>query len=219
MGAQVSRPTTSNSVAVGKTLTTSAPSIDLMSAEINRAATAVQGAAHERAVAYNGDHLPLLYDPRTGKIQLHTEFVDEFSYDPLPVRSSDLILTARITTAIVHLSADGSRVFSSYSLAPLNTIKGSLANNESSSLQADRAGGVVVLPGGQRKFVGVAERGLPELGRSYLLFLQKTPTKGVYEIRTGYLLDGNQVSALDREGDKYDSLDTRVLLQKLSDTH
>jgi len=214
--AQVNRSPSSNSVAIGKAFGPSTPAIDLVSSEKERTNPSVKGVLAERAVSYNAKDFPPIYDSHTGKVLLHTEYINEFSQNALPVSSADLIVVARISLAAAHLSADGSRIFSSFSLDPSLYLKGKGSKgNATTSLQADRLGGVALLPDGSRHFMGVSDRGIPESNRTYLLFLQRTATFGTYQILTGYLLDEGRVSSLDRAGDSYDRIDANALLQKV----
>lgn len=65
--------------------------------------------------------------------------------------------------------------------------------NNPKKVIADREGGVVVYPNGQRVRYGNSDRGLPLLGTKYLFFLTKDYLRPNYEILTSYDLSGNRV--------------------------
>jgi hypothetical protein len=213
---QVHRPHVSGSEEIGKYSTSNLPILDLSQIRVLRSETAESPSESFRALRYNqlGDTQPHpLYDPSTGKVLVNERFVRHLSHDPLPVASSDLIVTGKIDSSAVHISSDGSMLYSTFLLSPNQWIKGKSIGANTISLE--RIGGVALFPDGKKRFIGESGVGIPEQGHNYLFFLKKIDGGSSFRIETGYCIDGSKIIALDRLGDDLESMDSKSIVQQV----
>jgi hypothetical protein len=111
-----------------------------------------------------------------------------------PVDESDLIVVGKVVKVNAFLSNDKRGVYSEFTIRVQDTLKNvDKKNTDTSEIVADREGGVVVYPNGQRILYQNSNLGLPRLGSEYLLFLKKDPSISNYMIRTSYDLSSSSV--------------------------
>lgn len=118
-----------------------------------------------------------------------------------PIAESNLIVIGEIQDLRGLLSNEQKTVYSEYSVV----VRSILKEDPKKKLQvgeiicADRSGGVVLYPNGQRILYLNDWQDLPELRNKYLLFLNKDDDKNPnYKIITGYQLKNDLVTALDK---------------------
>jgi hypothetical protein len=154
-------------------------------------------------------------NPYTGGIGRVTE-------DPppplFPIDESSLIVAGEVVAVNAFLSNDRGSVYTEFTIR----IDESLKNNSSGKEQpekvtADREGGVVVYPGGQRVLYQDSDLGLPRLGSKYLFFLKKDGPSPNYRIITSYDLDGNKIRQVEmgQNFDEFKNSDQTIFLEKV----
>ena len=212
---QVLRSRTSASVQSGKAFLDSAPSLDITKPNVGYSSSEYTQADASRAVHYNIEGETPLFDSSTGKAHVLSVTTTAFSRDPLPVKSSDIVVLGTITSAEPRFSADRTMLYSKFLFVPGRFLK-TTSELPPSKIILDRIGGVAVFPDGKHHFIGADDTGLPIAGHTYLLFLTSTEARGVYQIKTGYCVDGGHVTALDRDGDAWDSKPVTALLSEVA---
>jgi hypothetical protein len=195
------------------------PIIDLSADSKAHANLAINSSEAARAARYDTDKRPPIYnekDPmRSGEIA-YTRILDYGKgYEPLHLYSSDTVAIGTISSATPHMSKSGTAVYSTFIFTPTSVIKGSIAVNK--AITVDREGGYVLYPSGKRRYIGVANNGLPVPGYRYLLSLKASPEGNSYTILGGYALLGSHVLCLDRGGDDLNSLNDDALVAKVKE--
>lgn len=104
-----------------------------------------------------------------------------------PTEESPLILLGEVVKVTAHLSNDKEGVYSEFTIRVDEVLKNTCEKNKPDRVMAEREGGVVVYPNGQRIRYQNSDRGLPQLGSKYLFFLTKQGDNPNYEILTSYL--------------------------------
>lgn len=127
--------------------------------------------------------------------------IDEIQVSPaMPTLESKIIVVGEILNVQAHLSNDKTGIYSEFTIR----IEEVLKNNDSdklvqdNSISADRPGGAVHYPNGQKVIYSIHEIGLPRIGRRYVLFLTKPDQNPNYYILTGYELKEGKVVPLDK---------------------
>ena len=115
----------------------------------------------------------------------------------LPVAQSDAVVVGTIKDAKGFLSEDKAGAYSEYLVDVTETLKGR-AKLTGSQIIADRIGARVILPKGRTILYWDPDKGTPEIGHRYVLFLKYDPAGEDYPIITGYELINGRVTPLDR---------------------
>jgi hypothetical protein len=123
---------------------------------------------------------------------------EPFEPKGLPVAESDLVALGRITDAKGYVTENKSAAYSEYTAEIVEVFKGK-ADLVGKQIITERFGAKVVLPSGRTILVWDADRGTPEVGHRYVLFLKYSPEGEDYPIITGYELVNGHVNSLDRE--------------------
>lgn len=126
--------------------------------------------------------------------------VDEVPSPPvIPTFESDLIIVGEIINANAYLSNDKTGVYSEYIVKVENVIKGDDSNKaiSESFIIADRSGGCVRYPKGQKVYYQKLGEVLPWVGSRYVLFFISDKQSPNYIILTGYELKGGKAVPLD----------------------
>jgi hypothetical protein len=133
-----------------------------------------------------------------------------------PVDESELVATGEVTSVKAFLSNDRGCVYTEFSIG----IDELLKNNESGKetpkkVTADREGGVVIYPNGQRVLYGSSDRSVPQLGRKYLFFLRKSGSSPNYEVIASYDITGDRIYPMEsgRDYDEFRRLDKTSFLE------
>ena len=142
--------------------------------------------------------------PETGMIGRHTE---EDPPPTIPTDESDLIVVGRIVAVATYLSNDKSGVYSEYKVKVEQVLKSdrSVELSPSSVVTVDRAGGIVRYPHGQDVIYQDSDKGLPEKGREYVLFLKNDDDTDNYSVITLYELQETITVPLDK-GHSFDEI-------------
>ncbi|MDQ3798294.1 MAG: hypothetical protein M3384_02490 [Acidobacteriota bacterium] len=117
----------------------------------------------------------------------------------IPIKESDLVIIGDILDAKAYLSNNQTGVYSEFNIRVDETLK----NNSPISviggekITADRLGGFVQYPNGQKLLYSVSGKGMPRVGKRYILFLAKPDLSPNYSILTGYELKENKIHSLD----------------------
>lgn len=128
------------------------------------------------------------------------ELFDEIPPPPtIPTAESDLILIGEIVDASAHLSNSKENVYSEYVVRVKQILKENVSKNvaQGDSITADRIGGYVRYPNGQKVLYKVAQQDLPRVGSHYVLFLTTDEQSPNYGILTGYELKEGIILPLD----------------------
>lgn len=117
-------------------------------------------------------------------------FTEEIPPPLIPTRESDLIVIGKAVEVTAHLSNDKTGVYSEFTFRISQVMKNSnpLKPKQGSSITFDRPGGVVCYPTGQKVLYEHGQKGMPEVGREYLLFLRTDTTSDNYDVITVYEL-------------------------------
>jgi hypothetical protein len=120
-----------------------------------------------------------------------------FSISPVAGNSKRIILIAVVSSSEAHISNNKRGIFSEFNLTVESVLKTSDQSIKAGSLLiADRIGGFVKYPNGQRILFRVNGVNMPEVGSRYLFFVtaRKKPD---YLILTAYELTNAGVIPLD----------------------
>jgi len=132
---------------------------------------------------------------------------DEVIPTPLfPTKESDLVVVGKISNVSAHLSNDKFGVYSEFTIRVDQILKNddSKKIEQGDSVTADRAGGFVRYPNGQKVIYRLNERALPHDGNEYVFFLTSDKQSPNYEILTLYELKDASVVQLDH-GHRFDA--------------
>jgi hypothetical protein len=103
-----------------------------------------------------------------------------------PFEESRLVVVGEVVKAEAFLSNDKEGVYTELTIRIDEVLKGAKDSKQKKEIVADRGGGVVRYPNGQRVRYESSERGLPVVGSQYLFFLIKDEISANYEILTSY---------------------------------
>lgn len=207
---QVHRDLSTSSVMGGKASLDGLPAFDL------RQSPDIQAQARSaRASHYNTSSHRRLYNQATGAYSINTRTMSGIPPNPLPLDSS-LIVEGYVSSAHTHLSADGTMLYTTFTLTPSRILKG---RDSASEITFDRIGGVALLPNGKKAFVGDQTLGLPDPGHNYLLFLNATGEPGIFEVNTGYAIQKDRLLALDQVNDRVDGTALTEAVRSIVSSH
>jgi hypothetical protein len=125
---------------------------------------------------------------------------DEKEPPPLiPATESDLVTVGEITESHAHMSNDKLGVYTEFAIQIKQILKEDTAKKIvlDESITADREGGYVRYPSGQKIFHENSNRFLPQVGNEYVFFLTSNKQSPNYDILTLYELKGNGITRLD----------------------
>lgn len=123
--------------------------------------------------------------------------ITEDSPPPLfPIDESALVIVGEVEMINAFLSNDKGGVYTEFTIQVEEVLKNDGKKNPK-KVTADREGGVVVYPNGQRVMYQSSERGLPLLGSKYLFFLTKDELSPNYEILTSYDINSSNVRQME----------------------
>jgi len=117
----------------------------------------------------------------------------------IPADKSNFVIIGEIISASAFLSNDKRGIYSEYAIRIDEILKEDGSNKVApkDSITADRAGGSVWYPNGQKVFYEMSEQDLPRVGSRYLLFLNNTDQSPNYNILVAYELTNGKVYPLD----------------------
>ena len=122
------------------------------------------------------------------------------TFPPLPVAESDIVVVGTIGSGEAHLSDNKKNIFSEFSLIVEEVLKaGTPGIGQGSVLTADRIGGHVIYPNGQKFLYRVFGVNMPQVGSRYLLFLTSKHNKEDLAILTAYELTQTGAVPLDEQ--------------------
>jgi hypothetical protein len=113
-----------------------------------------------------------------------------------------MVIVGEVISATAFLSNDRTGVYTEFRIKVKEVLKG---EGVPKRLVADREGGVVIYPNGQRVFYRNSQRALPMIGSQYLFFLVKRGSDPNYEIGTSYSLEDSKIYQLEN-GQSFDQL-------------
>ena len=120
----------------------------------------------------------------------------------IPASQSSAVIIGTVRKAKAELTPNRNKVYSEFTI----TINEVLKNDATSSLSsgkiitADRAGGRVRFPSGKVGLYSVTGQGMPQVERTYLLFLTEADPESDYSILTGYEILNGHIHPLDDPG-------------------
>lgn len=122
------------------------------------------------------------------------------TFPPLPVAESDIVVVGTIGSAEAHLSENKKNIFSEFTLIVEEVLKSRTSViGQGSALTADRIGGHVIYPNGQKFLYRVVGVNMPQVGSRYLLFLTSKHNKEDLSILTAYELTETAAVPLDEQ--------------------
>jgi len=123
----------------------------------------------------------------------------------IPANESSLIIVGEVIEVNAHMSNDKLGIYSEFAIQVKEILKNDAAKNveQGGVVFADRAGGFVRYPNGQRIIYESAQRPLPFISDEYVLFLTSDDESPNYAILIIYELKGNRIIQLD-EGRRFD---------------
>lgn len=120
------------------------------------------------------------------------------TFPALPVAESQVVVVGTIGTGKAHLSESKRNVFSEFNLTVEDVLKSQIQGVvKGSVLTADRVGGHVIYPNGQKVLYRIAGLNMPQTGGRYLLFLTSKHNQEDLTILTAYELTPNGAIPLD----------------------
>lgn len=145
--------------------------------------------------------------------------VSEEPPSPLfPVDDSTLIVVGEVIKASAFFSNDKRGVYTEFTIRVDDVLKRSdTGKRNPTKIMADRAGGVVIYPGGQRVLYQDSDIGLPRLASKYLFFLKKDDESPNYAILTSYDITGARPVQVENipSFTEFKDLDKTVFLEKV----
>jgi hypothetical protein len=124
----------------------------------------------------------------------------------LPIQESDVIVVGKITAAYTRLSNDKTGIYTEFSIDVVDSLRSSRSTDFKAGITIDRAGGIVRYPNGQLVLYEDKRKGLPDLGKEYILFLKADQKSGNYQTITLYELSAKATIPLD-SGRKFDEIE------------
>jgi hypothetical protein len=154
--------------------------------------------------------------PETGKVGRF----DEIPPPPLfPSNESNLVIVGQIVSTNAYLSNDKSGVYSEFTVLIKEVFKNDATNmiNKGNSISADRTGGFVRYPNGQKVFYENSTKHLPQVGSEYVLFLRTDKASPNYEILTGYELKDGELTPLNngRRFDEFKGMTKQTFIESV----
>ena len=134
----------------------------------------------------------------------------------IPADKSDLIVEGTVTDSAAFLSNDKGAVYSEFTIRVEDLLKGDeTIKQDTKKVTADREGGMVVYPNGQRVMYQNSNLGLPQLGSKYLFFLRKDELSPNLEILTSYDLSSNPIMQMEmgRDFDEFKGQSKRAFIE------
>lgn len=113
-----------------------------------------------------------------------------------PIAESDLVIVGRVSGAKGFLSNDRGGIYTEFTINIEEVLKSS-EKKRSEEVVADREGGVVIYPNGQRVLYQNSNVSLPELGSTYIFFLSKNGGSPNYQIQTSYDVTSSKVRPME----------------------
>ncbi|MDQ4119952.1 MAG: hypothetical protein M3209_00610 [Acidobacteriota bacterium] len=138
--------------------------------------------------------------PETGGVSRGASRSEEIAPPPIiPVAESNLVVVGKVVNVTAHLSNDKSGIYSEFIIRVEQILKNDTSKKviQGESVSADRAGGFVRYPNGQKVLYRYSERNLPQVGSEYVFFLVSDKQSPNYEILTLYELKESKVIPLD----------------------
>jgi hypothetical protein len=129
-------------------------------------------------------------------------------YKSLPLKDADAVFIGQVTKSAAFFSTDRTSLFSTFDVSVsqvlLNRLGEGIQNGQTEELE--RYGGRVKYPDGKIEEISVDGRRYPDVGSTYIFFVEQTPKKERWtngnaealNIITAYEVKGGKVYALDR---------------------
>jgi hypothetical protein len=137
----------------------------------------------------------------------------------IPVAKSDLIMIGEIKAANAHMSNDRRGVYSEFTIQVQDILKNDAVKKveDGKSVIADREGGAVLYPNGQKVIYQVSNRKLPSTGNEYIFFLTSDKQSPNYKILTLYQLNGDEILRLDygRNFDEFKNAGKTIFIESI----
>jgi hypothetical protein len=139
----------------------------------------------------------------------HVAGIGKITDDPapplFPIAESSLIVVGRIMKANAFLSNDVGSIYTEFSIGIEEVLMNSeTGKKKSKNLIADREGGVVIYPNGQRILYQNSDLALPQIGNEYVLFLTKDRVSSNYLILRSYELNASGIRPMEKtSGETY----------------
>jgi hypothetical protein len=130
-----------------------------------------------------------------GGVVVPSEFFENLP--ALPVKQSDVILTASVLNSKAHLSNDKSGIYTDFDVQVSDVLKGAVPSSPQNNLSLSRFGGTVRYPSGRKMLYSISQQKMPAVGKQYLFFLQQFKESQDYLIITGYEIGQERVEPLD----------------------
>jgi len=122
------------------------------------------------------------------------------TFPPLPVAESDIVVVGTVGSGEAHLSDNKKNIFSEFTLVVEEVLKSKMSGiGQGSVLTADRIGGHVVYPNGQKFLYRVFGVNMPQVSSRYLFFLTSKHNKEDLSILTAYELTETGAVPLDEQ--------------------
>lgn len=124
----------------------------------------------------------------------------------IPVNERSLVIVGKITGVKAYLSNDKQGVYSEFTIKINSILKDDTDNKTevAKSVIADREGGFVRYPNGQKVLYMNSERALPAVGNEYVFFLTQDKVSPNYKILTLYKLENSGITQLDYASNDFD---------------
>lgn len=140
--------------------------------------------------------------------------IQELPPPPLfPYEESSLVIVGEVVRAESFLSNDKQGVYTELTIRVDETLNDS-CRSKKEEVVADRGGGVVRYPNGQRVLYQSSEQGLPKVGLQYIFFLANDNISPNYSILRSYEFSNGKVLELEpgQPFDEFKNLDKTTFL-------
>jgi hypothetical protein len=118
--------------------------------------------------------------------------------EALPVKQSHSIVVGVVMSSEAHISNNRHCVYTEFEVEVREVLKNNGGNlTGRHRVHADRPGGYVRYPGGQKQLYRFADMNMPAVGGEYLFFLVNPDRSPNYEVLTAYELSPQGVTPLD----------------------
>ena len=138
----------------------------------------------------------------------------------IPVSESALIVIGEITESHAHMSNDKLGVYTEFTIQIKEILKNDADKTLASDqlIVADREGGYVRYPNGQKIFYESSDKALPVIWGEYVLFLTNDKLSPNYRILTLYEFKGDSIVRLDdgRNFDQFKDASKKTFIDSIS---
>jgi hypothetical protein len=135
--------------------------------------------------------------PHINETSIETEW--SLRVEALPAAQSEVVLVGEVIKTGAHLSNNKKGIYSGFTVRVEEVLKdrGSSPLVPGGLVVAERLGGAVVYPAGNKRIIRVAGQNMPRVDRRYVFFLGAIESGQDFDLLTGYELRAGKTLPLD----------------------